>query len=75
MERMEHNADGDSSFYFETEYWTPPNNCYPTWNDAYRFVWSRTVTQPSGPDVTRLNQRQALCELATFVHLYGMDGW
>ena len=55
-------------FYTDKEPWTPPNNVYPTWNDACRFVWSRTSLKK---DCT---VKEATHELSYFVHDVWMAG-
>ena len=51
-------------FYNDTEYWSPPNNLYPTWDDACRFVMSRTG-QNAKP---RMTAAEASKKLANYVH-------
>ena len=54
--------DGEKiHFYYDKEYWSPPTNSYPTWDDVCRFISSRTSNSP------RLTVTEATQQMATFV--------
>ena len=57
------------AFYQDSSPWTPPKNCYPTWDNVMRFylsrVWSHSV-DGKGPRRTEVSPEQALKDLAVF---------
>ena len=60
----EGNEDETTHFYNDQEYWSPPTNCYPTWDDACRYVSSRTCHSAT----PRLQVNDAAYRWAQFVH-------
>ena len=38
------------AFYHDTSPWTPPKNCFPTWDNVVRFYMSRIYTVGVGKE-------------------------
>ena len=51
-------------FYHDDSPWTPPKNCYPTWDMAMRFYMSRTRIQ--GVRGTEMTPESVIRDLANF---------
>ena len=57
------------AFYQDSSPWTPPKNCYPTWDNVMRFYMSRVQSHSvdgKGPRRTEMSPEQAIKDLADF---------
>ena len=53
-------------FYNDSSPWTPPTNCYPTWDTAMRFYKSRIQEEGIGSRGDKVSTESVAGELTKF---------